>query len=138
MTRGGTVKLEAYLFFPGNTEEAMTFYRGVLGGELSITRRGDVDPTAPEAEKHIVINAALDTGTFTLRASDRADATNDIQTRVELTIIGTEEDDLRRIFDALSDGGTVKAPLEKMFWGDIFGGLIDRFGIGWQVNITAS
>ena len=132
------MKLEAYLFFPGNTEEAMTFYRGVLGGELSITRRGDVDPTAPEAEKHIVINAALDTGTFTLRASDRADATNDIQTRVELTIIGTEEDDLRRIFDALSDGGTVKAPLEKMFWGDIFGGLIDRFGIGWQVNITAS
>jgi PhnB protein len=132
------VKLEAYLFFPGNTEEAMTFYRGVLGGELSITRRGDVDPTSPETEKHLVINAALDTGTFTLRASDRADATNDVQTRVELTIIGTEEDELRRIFDALGDGGTVKAPLAEMFWGDIFGGLIDRFGIGWQVNITAS
>jgi PhnB protein len=132
------VKLEAYLFFPGNTEEAMAFYRGVLGGELSITRRGDVDPTAPDGEKHLVINAALDTGTFTLRASDRADATNDVQTRVELTIIGTEEEELRRLFDALSDGGTVKAPLEKMFWGDIFGGLIDRFGIGWQVNITPS
>ncbi len=132
------MKLEAYLFFPGNTEEAMAFYRGVLGGELSITRRGDVDPTAPDGEKHLVINAALDTGTFTLRASDRADATNDVQTRVELTIIGTEEEELRRLFDALSDGGTVKAPLEKMFWGDIFGGLIDRFGIGWQVNITPS
>ena len=131
------MKLEAYLFFPGNTEEAMTFYRSVLGGELSITRRGDVDPTASEADKGLVINAALDTGTFTLRASDRADATNDAQTRVELTIIGTEEDKLRRLFDALSEGGTVKAPLEKMFWGDIFGGLTDRFGIGWQVNITA-
>jgi PhnB protein len=132
------MKLEAYLFFPGNTEEAMTFYQGILGGDLSITRRGDVDPTAPESEKHLIINAALDTGTFTLRASDRADATNDVQTRIELTIVGTEEDDLRRIFEALSDGGTVKAPLEKMFWGDIFGGLIDRFGIGWQVNISAT
>jgi PhnB protein len=132
------VKLEAYLFFPDNTEEAIAFYRGIFGGELSITRRGEVDPTASESEKNLVINATLDSGAFTLRASDRADATNDVQTRIELTIVGPDEDELRRIFDALSDGGTVKAPLEKMFWGDIFGGLIDRFGIGWQVDITAS
>ena len=65
------MKLEAYLFFPGNTEEAMSFYQGILGGDLAITRRGDVDPTAPEGEKHLVINAALDNGAFTLRASDR-------------------------------------------------------------------
>lgn len=132
------MNLEAYLFFPGNTEEAMSFYQDVLGGDLSITHRGDVDPTASDDEKHLVINAALDCGTFTLRASDRADATNDVQTRIELTIVGTDEGDLRRIFDGLGDSGTVKAPLEKMFWGDIFGGLIDRFGIGWQVNIMAS
>ncbi|MGO9501572.1 MAG: VOC family protein [Streptosporangiaceae bacterium] len=132
------MKLEAYLFFPGNTAEAMTFYQGILGGELAITRRGDVDPTAPQGEKNLVINAALDSGLFTLRASDRADATIDVQTRIELTLSGTDKDELRRIFDALSDGGTVKAALEKMFWGDIFGALIDKFGIGWQVNITAS
>jgi len=132
------VNLEAYLFFPGDTEEAMNYYHSILGGDLSITRRGDVDPTAPQDEKQLVINAALDTGTFTLRASDRTDATNEVQTRIELTIIGTDEVDLRRIFDGLGEGGTVKAPLEKMFWGDVFGALIDKFGIGWQVNITAS
>ena len=103
------MKLEAYLFFPGNTEEAMTFYQGIFGGELSITRRGDVDPTAAESEKDLVINAALDSGAFTLRASDRSDATSDVQTRIELTVNGSDEDDLRRIFDALSEGGTVKA-----------------------------
>lgn len=132
------MNLEAYLFFPGNTEEAMNFYQGVFGGDLAVTRRGDVDPTATETEKGLIINAALDTGTFTLRASDRADATIDVQTRIELTINGSEEAGQRKIFDALSEGGSVKAPLEKMFWGDIFGALIDRFGIGWQVNIAAS
>lgn len=130
------MKLEAYLFFPGNTEEAMLFYEDVLGGKLSITRRGDVDPSASEAEKNLIINAALDTGSFTMRASDRSDATNDVQTRIELSIVGTDKSELRRIFDALSNGGTIKAPLEKMFWGDIFGAFIDRFGIGWQVNIA--
>ena len=131
------MNLEAYLFFPGNSEEAMNYYQSVLGGELSITRRADVDPTAPQDQKHLVINAALDTGTFTLRASDREDAKNEVQTRIELTIVGTDEAALRKIFDGLSEGGTVKAPLEKMFWGDIFGALVDKFGIGWQVNIAA-
>src|SRR6202161_4397823 len=111
------MKLEAYLFFPGDTEAAMQFYQGILGGELSVTRRGDVDPTAPDSEKHLVINAALDTGSFVFRTSDRADATNEVQTRIELSIVGTDESDLRKIFTALSDGGTVKAPLEKAFWG---------------------
>jgi PhnB protein len=132
------VNLEAYLFFPGNTEEAMNFYQSVLGGDLSITRRGDVDPTAPKEEAHRVINAALDTGSFTMRAADRSDATDEVQTRIELTVIGDDESDLRRIFDGLADGGTVKAPMEKMFWGDTFGALIDKFGIGWQVNVTSS
>jgi PhnB protein len=132
------MKLEAYLFFPGKTEEAMHFYQGIFGGDLSITRRGDVDPTATGSEKALVINAALDNPSFTLRASDRADATNEVQTRIELTVNGNEEDDLRKIFEALCDGGTVKAQLEKMFWGDVFGALIDRFGIGWQVNISAA
>jgi PhnB protein len=131
------VNLEAYLFFPGNTEEAMNHYLNILGGDLSITRRGDVDPAAPQDEKHLVINAALDTGTFTLRASDREDATNEVQTRIELTIVGSDEAALRKIFVGLSEGGTVKAPVEKMFWGDIFGALVDKFGIGWQVNIAA-
>ena len=132
------MNLEAYLFFPGNTEDAVSFYQSILGGELAITRRGDVDPTASESEKHLVINASLDTGSFTLRASDRTDTSNEVQTRVELSIIGPDEDVLRRIFDELSAGGAVKAPLEKMFWGDTFGALIDKFGIGWQVNISAS
>jgi PhnB protein len=132
------MKLEAYLFFPGQTAAAMTFYQGIFGGELAVTHRGDVDPTASESEKGLVINAALDSGAFTLRASDRADTTGDVQTRIELTINGSEEGDLRRIFDALGEGGMVKAPLEKMFWGDIFGAVIDRFGIGWQVNIAAA
>ena len=132
------MNLEAYLFFPGNTEEAMNFYQSVFGGELSITRRGDVDSTAPQDESHLVINAALDTGSFAMRASDRSDATNEVQTRIELTVIGTDENDLRRIFDGLGIGGVVKAPMEKMFWGDTFGALIDKFGIGWQVNVTSN
>ena len=127
--------IDPYLFFPGNAEEAITFYKEVFGGELTVTRRGEVDPSAPEDMKSQVINASLVSDGLTIRASDRTDTSLDVQTRVELSIIGTEDGQLRKIFEDLGAGGTVRSPLEKMFWGDVFGALTDKFGIGWQVNI---
>ena len=127
--------IDPYLFFPGNAEEAITFYKEVFGGELTVTRRGEVDPSAPEDMKNLVINASLVSDGLTVRASDRTDTSLDVQTRVELSIVGSEDGQLRKIFEDLSAGGTVRSPLEKMFWGDVFGALTDKFGIGWQVNI---
>jgi uncharacterized glyoxalase superfamily protein PhnB len=46
-----SVELNAYLFFPGNTEQAIGFYQQVFGGQVSITRRGDVDPTATPSRR---------------------------------------------------------------------------------------
>jgi PhnB protein len=132
------MKIDAYLFFPGSTAEAMEFYKGVFGGTLTVVRRGDVDPSASGADKDLVINATLDTGDFYLRASDRGDATNASQVRVALTVIGTDEAKLRKVYDDLSAGGTQDNPLEKVFWGDIFGALTDKFGINWQVNIGSA
>jgi PhnB protein len=133
-----TVQLDAYLFFPGNAEEAISFYQQVFGGQLTITRRGDVDPSATGHDKNQVVNATLTGGELTLRASDRGDTSLDEQTRVELSLIGTDESKLRGLFDALSQGGTVRAKLERQFWGDIFGAVTDRYGIGWQVNIGSA
>jgi uncharacterized glyoxalase superfamily protein PhnB len=45
------VELNAYLFLLGNTEQAIAFHRQVFGGQVSITRRGDVDLTATAEEK---------------------------------------------------------------------------------------
>jgi PhnB protein len=128
-------QINAYLFFPGNAEEAIGFYQNVFGGELALTRVGDADPSAPAEAKNQVINATLSGGEVTIRASDRPDTSLDVQTRVSLSVIGEDETRLRKIFDDLSDGGTVVAPLEKQFWGDTFGAVNDKFGIAWQVNI---
>lgn len=133
-----SVTLDAYLFFPGNTDQAIAFYQEVFGGQTTITRRGDVDPAASETEKDQVINALLTGGDVTLRASDRGDATLDPQPRVELSIIGADEPRLRAIFDGLANGGTVRTALAKQFWGDVFGAVTDKYGIGWQVNIGAA
>ena len=53
-----------------------------------------------------------------------------------VSLSGDDADDLRGYYAKLADGGTVTVPLEKQMWGDEFGMCIDKFGIGWMVNIT--
>jgi PhnB protein len=45
------VELNPYLLFPGNTEQAIAFYQQVFGGQVTITRHGDVDPPRPPRER---------------------------------------------------------------------------------------
>lgn len=131
------MRIEAYLFFNGQAEEAMNFYQQVLGGKLEVTRRGDVDPNAPEDMKNMAINASLEGDGFIFRGADNTDVTNASQGRVALTLIGSDEAKLRKVYDDLAAGGSADHPLTKEFWGDTFGALTDKFGISWQVNIEA-
>jgi PhnB protein len=42
----------------------------------------------------------------------------------------------QRVFQNLSDGGTVQMPLQETFWAAAFGSLVDRFGTPWMVNVN--
>ena len=57
---------------------------------------------------------------------------------VTISLSGDDAESLRSRFEGLAEGGTVDMPLEKQVWGDEFGQLTDRFGIGWLVNIAGS
>lgn len=43
-------------------------------------------------------------------------------------------DEAERVFRAMSEGARIVMPLEKTFWAERFGILVDRFGIKWQGN----
>jgi PhnB protein len=53
---------------------------------------------------------------------------------ISLSINAETEDDAKRFFSALSDGGRIIMPLEKTFWGALYGMFTDKFGINWMVN----
>ena len=45
-----------------------------------------------------------------------------------------DSSEAERIFGALAEGGTVQWPLEKTFWAERYGVVIDVFGIPWEIN----
>ena len=134
------VSLEPYIFFQGNAKEAMEFYKGVFGGELEIQTMGEVPadvPRMPGMKETDVMHASLKGGAVNLMASDSSKASAKAS-KVELSLGGTDEAEMRKIFDGLADGGEVNMPLEKQFWGDIFGNVTDRYGVDWMMNIGSN
>jgi len=127
--------LAPYLNFVGKTKEAMTFYQSVFGGELKMqtfAEAGMGDDT------NSIIHAELATDMFTFYASD-GDATHPVHPgdNVQMCLGGSDEEQLTKFFNALSEGGDAHMPLAKQFWGDTYGQLTDKFGIHWMVNISS-
>ncbi|MBB2986492.1 VOC family protein [Terracoccus luteus] len=132
--------LNPYLNFTDSARAAMEFYRGILGGELSISTFGEFGTPPEGASADGVMHAQLETPAgYTLMASDAPPGMPlDEGSSMSISLSGDDADELRGYFEKLADGGTVTVPLERQMWGDEFGMVTDRFGVGWLVNIAGS
>ena len=127
--------LAPYLFFNGNCREAMNFYRSCLGGELEVMTFGDAQGHACAlAVKDSVMHATLRSKQVVIMASDRPDAAPVQGDNVCLSLNCDTLEEIESTFRALSQGGKIGQELHDAFWGDRFGMLVDRFGIGWMLN----
>jgi PhnB protein len=136
-----TVKtaLVPYLNFDGQASEALEFYQSVFGGELTMQTYAEANMgDSPEMADRI-IHASLQSETISLMASDTHPQHSPplrVGNNVNLTIIGSDQDELTEYFNKLAEGGTIDMPLEEQFWGDIYGVLTDKFGIPWMIDIA--
>lgn len=130
--------LNPYLIFQDNARQAMEFYQGALGGELTLNTFGEFHASDDPAEADKIMHALLKTPAgFTLMA---ADTPNQMQftghAGFSVSLSGDDAAELQGYWDALSEGGQVVMPLERQIWGDTFGMVVDRFGVTWMVNIA--
>ncbi|MGH7474920.1 MAG: VOC family protein [Longimicrobiales bacterium] len=126
-----------YLNFNGDCESAFRFYERVLGGKIeAMITHGEspiADQVPPEWHERI-LHAYLVAGDAVLMASD-SPPDRYVQPQglwVSLQVDDPAEAD--RIFNALAENGSVTMPIEKTFWAERFGMLVDRFGIPWMVS----
>jgi PhnB protein len=133
------MRIEPYLFFPGNCEEALAFYQGVFGGSVvNVMRFGDVPPgehPSPPELSAKVMHATFVSGDITLMASDSTEQKAGAEAeRVALSIGLADAEAGQKLFDGLAAGGKILQPYTKQFWGATFGMVTDRFGIDWMIN----
>jgi PhnB protein len=132
-----TSRLNPYISFSDNARQALEFYRGVFGGDLTLSTFGEAG-AAGGADADKIMHGQLETPAgYTLMAADTpAGMDRTVGTTMSISLSGDDADELRDHFAKLSDGGVVTVPLEKQVWGDEFGMCVDPFGIAWMVNIS--
>jgi PhnB protein len=131
-----------YLFFEGRCEEAIEFYRGALGAEVTGMMRFKESPEAPPpgmvppGSEDKIMHVALRIGDAMLMASDGRCSGQPNFGGIWLSLQAKDEAEADRLFAALADGGQVQMPLGKTFFSKRFGMVADRFGVSWMINVV--
>jgi PhnB protein len=135
--------ISPYLNFDGRCEEAINFYKSALGAEVEMLMRFKDQPqtpsqgnckTAPGTEDK-VMHASLRIGNSVILASDCHAQGKPEFKGVSLSIQARDDAQATKIFNALTDGGTVCVPLAKTFFSSSFGVATDRFGVTWMIVV---
>lgn len=140
-------KVSTYLNFTRNTEEAFNFYRAIFGGEFTggISRFSDVPPEAgmpplPEEDRKLVMHIQLPIlGGHVLMGTDAPESMGfhvNIGNNVHINLEPDTREETKRLFNSLSESGTITMELQDVFWGAYYGSCIDKFGINWMFNCT--
>lgn len=139
-------RVNTYLNFPRNTEEAFNFYKSVFGGEfggMGIARFADIPaadgmPPMAEEDKNLVMHIELPiVGGHVLMGTDAPETMGfnvNFGNNVHISIEPDTRAETKKLFEALSAGGKITMDLQDMFWGAYFGSCTDKFGVQWMVN----
>jgi len=118
--------------FDGNCEEVFNFYKSVLGGEfenLMYFKDGPMKFTEETKDKimHIEFN-------FNGTKIMGSDNVQNLESGNNFSLFLNFEDldDMKEKFHKLSEGGKVIMPVDKTFWGSMFGMFTDKYGTGWM------
>jgi PhnB protein len=138
------IKINPYLIFNGQAEEAFNFYKSIFGGEFqSLQRFKDVPKKDQEMghfdnkEAEKIINIGLAVGDNGLMASDAPDSMpTKMGENVFLALEVDSKEMADKFFKGLSDGGKIHMAMADTFWGAHYGMLRDKFGIGWMISYT--
>ena len=127
--------LTPYLLFDGTCYKAMEFYKSCFGGELIATKVKDSPARdyMPAVQLEKTIHARLKSGSLDISASDwlRPDQTPIRGNTVCLFLGGGTLEELKALFERLSEGAQVTDPLKEVFFGT-YGALNDKFGVRWM------
>lgn len=133
------MQVQPYLFFEGRCDEAVEFYRTILGAEvLTLMRFKELpDPSmiSPDTADKIM-HASLRIGQSTVMMSDGRCSGHMSFDGMSLSLTASDEAEAEQKFTALMQGGQVTMPLAKTFFSPKFGMVTDRFGVHWMVVVN--
>lgn len=133
-----------YISFEKEAKEAIAFYETVFQTTCSDMMcykdmPEDSEFVIDDKTKELVMNASLMIHGMRVMFSDIPEGMGTKITmgdNINIVLDLQDEALLTKTFEQLAEGGVIVMPLEQTFWSPKYGYLVDKFGIGWQVNLS--
>ncbi|NGQ96839.1 VOC family protein [Brevibacillus sp. SYP-B805] len=128
-------KITTFFMFDGKAEEAMKFYTSLfdMSEIISITRYGANEGGVEGTVKHALFSLKGEQF-MCIDSSVKHEFT--FTPAISLYVTCDTEEEIDRLFAALSEDGTVLMPLAAYPFSEKFGWVADKYGVSWQLNLT--
>jgi PhnB protein len=134
------MNITLHISFPGTCEAAFRFYQRCLGGEMATMLTWGDSPSAemvPPEWRGKICHATLRLGKATLAGADPPPQAQERPGGFQILLEVEDAARAEQVFAALAENGAIKMPLQKTFWTERFGILVDQFGVQWEVQPQA-
>ena len=125
------------IHFQGNCDEAINFYREALGADVKeiFYAKDAPDYNTESLPPDFVMHSSIIICgmNFSLTDGSESQITGE---HISFMITYDTEGEVKKAYEKLEVGGKVVEPLAKVFWSDLYGYVIDRFGVNWQVMLN--
>jgi PhnB protein len=128
------MKLDIYLNYAGNCQQAFRFYEEHLGARITMMMTHGEGPNAAALsaeQKSAILHARLELGNTVVMGADIPNS--EPMRSAYLTLSVDSEKEAERVYALLTDGGQVFMKMEKTFFANRFAMLRDRFGTSWML-----
>ncbi|WP_097028422.1 VOC family protein [Clostridium peptidivorans] len=122
--------------FVENCKEALEYYKEVFGGEIKNVQLADGKPMFKGFEGKIIhselhVNADCIMYLLDILTDSHKRPNGSLLLELE------SEEEINRLYSALSKNGSVKFELQKTFWGAYHAVVTDYYGNTWGLNYSA-
>lgn len=133
------MKTNLHLVFAGKCDEAFGFYEQVFGTKRTMSMRYSEappgSPVAPEmADK--ILHTSMPLGGIMLMGCDSPQHYTQNMGGFQISLDTTDQAEVKSLFAALSEGGSVQMPVAPTFWSPLFGMCTDKFGVAWMIGVS--
>ncbi len=127
-------KFTTFLMFDGKAEKAINFYTSLFkpSAILNITRYGKNETGAEGTVQHAAFTL---NGQEFMCIDSSAQHAFTFTPSISLYVRCESEEEIDRVFAALSEGGQILMPLDQYPFSKKFAWLSDQFGVSWQLSL---
>lgn len=131
--------IQPYLFFRGRCEEAIEYYKSMLGADVKMLMRFKDNPdhspddALPEGIGQRVMHGEIRVASVDIMMSDGMNSGPLDFSCMSLALSVDDAAEVDRICNALAADGRMQMPIGPTFFAERFGAVEDKFGVSWMV-----